>query len=272
MYCNFQKTYNSGKRSFSIDIEASFQLNAINVVYGNSGAGKTSLLRLLSGLDKVDSGLIRVNKKDWLNTKNKTFLPSHQREIAYVFQDYGLFPNMTVTENLEFAKKDINQTLLNEVVEMLELETLLKTKPNHLSGGQQQRIALARAIVQEPKFLFLDEPLTAIDETLRSKLQTYLIQLQKKQKFTVIMVSHNLQEVLKVASHVCVIHQGKATSQGIPSLLLKENPKNTLKAVVISSGTLTIDVVVETQKMTILKENILSKNYTIGDEVEIKIH
>ena len=270
MYCNLQKTYRSEKRSFSIDIEASFKLNAINVLYGNSGAGKTSLLRLLSGLDKVDSGLITVNNNEWLNTKNKTFLPVHQREIAYVFQDYGLFPNMTVLENLEFVKKKINKVLLNEVIDVLELTQLLNTKPNNLSGGQQQRVALARAILQEPQFLFLDEPLTAIDETLRYKLQSYILTLQQKYQFTVIMVSHNLQEVLKVASHVCAIDNGKVIKQGDPKILLSNNKENVLTGIVLAMYEREVNVLIGTQQITIPKTYILSQNYIIGTVIEIK--
>lgn len=271
MYCNLQKTYRSGKRSFSIDIEASFKLNAINVLYGSSGAGKTSLLRLLSGLDKVDLGVITVNDNEWLNTKNKTFLPVHQREIAYVFQDYGLFPNMTVLENLEFAKKKINEVLLNDVIDVLELTQLLNTKPNNLSGGQQQRVALARAIIQEPQFLFLDEPLTAIDETLRNKLQTYILALQEKYKFTVIMVSHNLQEVLRMATHICHLKNGTVIQQGMPSLLLQENSTNSLRAIVLAINKNSVTVAVANQKLIISTHNIHQNKYTIGSEINISL-
>lgn len=271
MYCRLKKTYRSGKRSFSIDVEASFKLNAINVLYGHSGAGKTSLLRLLSGLDTVDFGKISVNNKNWLNTETKSFLPIHEREIAYVFQDYGLFPNMTVLENLEFAKKNINQTLLKEIVDVLELEVLLAIKPNHLSGGQQQRVALARAIVQEPKFLFLDEPLTAIDENLRGKLQSYLIALQQKYGFTIVMVSHNLQEVLKIATHVCVLHEGKIEKEGNPNILLKENTSNTLKGTVIAIKNNNISVVIETQQIVIQKDRVVQQEFVVGDLIDVEI-
>ncbi|MGY5353753.1 ATP-binding cassette domain-containing protein [Wenyingzhuangia sp. IMCC45467] len=271
MYCRLKKTYRSGKRSFSIDVEASFKLNAINVLYGHSGAGKTSLLRLLSGLDTVDFGKISVNNKNWLNTETKSFLPIHEREIAYVFQDYGLFPNMTVLENLEFAKKNINQTLLKEIVDVLELEVLLAIKPNHLSGGQQQRVALARAIIQEPKFLFLDEPLSAIDENLRGKLQSYLIALQQKHGFTIIMVSHNLHEVLKIANHVCVLHEGKIEKEGNPKILLKENNDNTLRGVVLDIKNELITVLTGTQLVNVYKKQVVTKAYQLGSDIKIKL-
>ena len=228
-------------------------------------------MRLLSGLDTADQGTIKISNDYWLDTTSNLFLPIANRKIAYVFQDYGLFPNMTVFQNLQFAKKDSNKELLQDLLQTLELKQLLQEKPTELSGGQQQRVALARAILQEPEFLFLDEPLTALDETLRNKLQNYLITLQQKYKFTVIMISHNLQEVLKIASYACVLHQGKVIQQGAPSLLLSKNKNNTLKAIVLSINTSEVIVAVGVQQLVISANQILSKKYSVGKEIEFKI-
>lgn len=271
MYCNLKKTYKSGKKSFLMDIKASFKLNRINVLYGVSGAGKTSLLRLLSGLDVANQGTIKVNDQYWLNTETNIFLPVAKRNIAYVFQDPSLFPNMTVIQNIQFANKEIPNFFLEEVITTLEISSLLKQKPSELSGGQQQRVALARAILQEPDFLFLDEPFTALDEVLRQKLQLYLVTLQRKQQFTVIMISHNLPEVLKIADVICEIKDGQVVKQGTPSLLISKNKNNTLKAIVLEIKEDDIILVVGTQQIFTKKENILQTSFLVGSEVDFRI-
>ena len=271
MYCDLQKSYKSDKRSFSLDIKASFELQKINVLYGVSGAGKTSLLRLLSGLDTANQGIIKNKNNYWSNSSTNLFLPVAKRNIAYVFQDSSLFPNMTVLQNIQFAKKNISPSLLDEVLNTLEISTLLHQKPIALSGGQQQRVALARAILQEPSFLFLDEPFTAIDEVLRQKLQLYLVTLQKKLQFTVIMISHNLPEVLKIADVICEIKNGQVVQQGASSLLLAKNKDNTLKAVVLEIKNQETTLVIGTQKIIVKKENILQKTFSIGSEVDFNI-
>jgi len=272
IHCNFKKTYTAHKRSFYINIKASFKQNAINVIFGPSGAGKTSILRLLSGLDKIDNGTIKFGDITWKNTSKKERASIAKRDIAYVSQEHTLFPNMTVIENLYFVKKDLNEGLLNELITTLEIDSFLNTKPNELSGGQQQRVALARALAQEPKTLLLDEPFTAIEQSLRNKLQTYLVTLQKKHNFTVIMVSHNLQEVLKMADYVCVIDSGKVTTQGTTSVLIEKNPKNELTGVVLAINKEVITVLIETQQVNVAKQQIATTSYTIGSKVKIIIH
>ncbi|NIJ45686.1 molybdate transport system ATP-binding protein [Wenyingzhuangia heitensis] len=269
--CEFNKTYITGKRAFYLNIKTSFKHKAINVVFGPSGAGKTSLLRLISGLDKIDEGIIKVNHTYWENTTKKKCIPLAKRNIAYVFQDYGLFPNMTVLNNLKFVKKKLNQELLNDVIATLEIKHLLMTKPTELSGGQKQRVALARALVQEPDLLLLDEPLTAIDEVLRHKLQSYLVALQKKYEFTVIMVTHSLQEVLKLAHHVCVMNYGEVIDQGNPSILLDSNPNNILKGTVLDLNQEAVTVLIGVQQILLKKSQIKTSKYTIGDLVEISL-
>lgn len=271
IYCQFHKAHKVKNRVFNLNVKACFKAYAINAIYGPSGGGKTSLLRIISGLDKIDSGKIKANDECWVCTEENIFLPLAERNIAYVFQDYALFPNMTVLQNLEFVKKEINQNLLKDVIETLEINDLLKSKPNELSGGQQQRVALARALVQEPELLLLDEPFTALHEELRNKLQGYLLTLQKRYRFTVIMVSHNLQEVLTLAEHVCMLDKGEVVGQGHPSLLLTCSLENTLKAKVLNKHAYCLNVLVGTQLIKVSKEQVVTENYEEGDVVELKI-
>ncbi|MGY6647637.1 ATP-binding cassette domain-containing protein [Wenyingzhuangia sp. IMCC45574] len=271
IYCDFTKTYNVKSRAFHLQIKACFKAYAINAIYGPSGAGKTSLLRLISGLDKIDSGTIKANDECWVCTDNDKFLPLAERNTAYVFQDYALFPNMTVQQNLDFVKKDVNAHLLNDVIDTLEIRELLKSRPSELSGGQKQRVALARALVQEPELLLLDEPFAALDESLRNKLQGYLLTLQKRYRFTVIMVSHNLHEVLTLADNVCVIEKGVVTGQGQPTLLLPCNEENTLRAKVLNINAKCLQVLIGTQQLKVSKDKVLTETYAEGDFVELKL-
>ena len=271
MNFDVNKTYTSGKRTFNLHLKASFKLHKINVVFGPSGAGKSSLLRLISGLDKVDEGTIKINDLYWLKTDSKTEIPASQRKIAYVFQEDSLFPNMTVLKNLRFAKKEVKNEWLHEVTLNLEINHLLMAKPNELSKGQKQRAALAVALIQEPEFLILDESLSALDDCTRKKIQNYLLELQQKLKFTMIMVSHHLEEVLKMADHVCVINQGHIIKEGFPFILLNENPSNVLHAVVVNIQKNLVTVLIGTQNITIELSKIITPNYKLGDVIEIKM-
>lgn len=271
MDCQFTKTYQNKNNSFSLQIQTSFQHNAINVIFGPSGSGKTSLLRLISGLDTIDEGSIRVGKTYWTNTIKKINIPLKQRKIAYVFQENSLFPNMTVLKNLLFAQTQKNTDLLDELIATLEIKQILNSKPSQLSGGQKQRIALARAILQQPDYLLLDEPLTALDEPLRKKLQSYLVLLQKKHQFTVIMVSHNIHEVIKIADHVCLVNYGEVIEQGAPELLIAKNPNNTLTGTVLNIQDSLVSVLVGVQKIQLKTSQITTPNYSVGDEIVFKI-
>ncbi len=271
MYCKLHKTYSNGKRTFLLNVTAHFKENKINVLFGPSGAGKTSLLRLISGLDTAEDGVIKFKGAYWLDIQKKQSLAIAKRNIAYVFQDYALFPNMTVLDNLNFVSKNINKELLNELITVLEIKHLLMTKPDELSGGQKQRIALARALVQQPDLLLLDEPLAALDEVLRNKIQIYLIQLQKKYEFTVIMVSHNLKEVLRIANHVVIINHGEIIDEGNSDILLNNNPNNTLKATVLNINYELVTIIIGVQQISINKNYIKETNYNIGDIVEINV-
>lgn len=206
----------SGEMILNLDFQV--KQNAFLTLYGASGSGKTTTLQILSGLMNPDEGFIKVHNEVWLDSKSKINLSPQKRKIGYVFQDYALFPNLTVRENLIFAlKKNQDKSIVDELLQTMELVSLQHQKPNQLSGGQQQRVALARALVRKPDILLLDEPLSAIDTEMRLKLQDYLLEAHRKYKLTTILVSHDISEIYKLSDQVIVIENGTISKQGTPS-------------------------------------------------------
>jgi molybdate transport system ATP-binding protein len=182
---------------------------------GKSGSGKTTLLRILAGLEEA-KGNIKVHNKIWLDTKSS--LPVQKREIGFVFQDYALFENMTVEENLLFVTKD--KHLAQHLLHITELDALKKRHPNSLSGGQKQRVSICRALMKRPKILLLDEPLSALDSVMRTKLQNELLTLHKEFATTTIMVSHDPSEIYRLASRVIILDNGKVINDDSPKKVL----------------------------------------------------
>lgn len=184
---------------------------------GPSGCGKTSLLRLIGGLEKADSGKI------YLGNIDITDLPVHERSINIVFQNYALFPHLTIFDNVAYSlavqklpKEEIERKVL-KILKAFHIEAHIFKYPAQLSGGQQQRVALARAIINEPDVLLLDEPLAALDFKLREKMLIELIELQDKLKTTFIYVTHDQFEALTVADHMAIMnHHGEIEQIGTP--------------------------------------------------------
>lgn len=198
-----------------LELELNIEKGQFVTLYGVSGAGKTCALRLLSGLLTPDQGRIVVHGTTWFDSAKRINLPPQQRKSGYVFQDYALFPNMTVRENLEFAlQKGQPKSTVQELVDIVELGDFLNRSPTTLSGGQQQRVALARALVQRPEILILDEPLSALDHKMRLKLQEHLLKVHTAYKLTTILVSHNIGEIVKLSDFVYELHNGRVIREG----------------------------------------------------------
>lgn len=163
-------------------------------VVGQSGTGKTTFFRILSGLLVPDYGVISIGNKVILDTKNKINIPPQRREIALMFQDYALFPNMSVKENIQFAQKKKNILRINELLKVFDLELFKDKKIQKLSGGQQQRVALARTLAQEVGIILLDEPFSAVDKEMRKKMQTEILKYQQEKEAIVFFISHQQDE------------------------------------------------------------------------------
>ena len=163
-------------------------------VVGQSGIGKTTFFRILSGLLVPDYGVISIGNKVILDTKNKINIPPQRREIALMFQDYALFPNMSVEENIQFAQNKKNILRINELLNVFDLELFKDKKIQKLSGGQQQRVALARTLAQEAGIILLDEPFSAVDKEMRKKMQTEILKYQQEKEAIVFFISHQQDE------------------------------------------------------------------------------
>lgn len=205
----------SGKMDLSVNLE--IKQGEFLALAGLSGSGKTTLLRILAGLEEAD-GTIIIDDKIWLD--NKISLASQKREIGFVFQDYALFTNLSVINNLLYVNKD--KELANHLLEITELSELKDRLPQTLSGGQKQRVSLCRALMNKPKLLLMDEPLSALDPQMRTKLQSEILALHKEFNTTTIMVSHDPSEIYRLASRVVVLNYGKIKNDGLPKdVLLK---------------------------------------------------
>ncbi len=179
-------------------------------LFGASGAGKTTLMRLIAGLDKPDSGSIIVDGEIWFDSTQKINLTPQKRSVGFVFQDYALFPTMSVKQNLLFAADTATQRAnVDQLIKLVELEALSHRLPATLSGGQKQRVALARALVRHPKILLLDEPLSALDPSMRQKLQDELARVHERLGVTTLLVSHDIAETVKLSDKMASIELGR---------------------------------------------------------------
>ena len=269
---DINKKLHGASGEMNLDIDLKIQEGDFVALAGQSGSGKTTLLRILAGLEEAQ-GTIKVGDEIWLDDTKS--LPVQKRKIGFVFQDYALFPNMSVEENLLYVTKD---TLLSDkLLAITELSELKNRLPNTLSGGQKQRVSLCRAMMNKPKLLLMDEPLSALDPNMRIKLQQEILTLHKEFGTTTIMVSHDPSEIYRLASRVVVLNNGKILNDGTPKdILLKTSGSakfsfegeildiikvDVINIAIVSIGQQLVEVVVSEDEV---------ENLTIGEIVTIK--
>ena len=211
------------------DISLTVEEGSFTTLLGPSGCGKTTLLRLISGFLEPSSGEILIDGV------NQAGIEVNERKVGMVFQDYALFPHLSVSQNIayglkiqKFSKSEI-ESKVSEIAKALGIEDLLARFPNELSGGQQQRVALARALILKPKILLMDEPLSSLDTKLRTKVREELKEIQQKLKITTVYVTHDQEEALSLSTKIAVIDNGKLLQEGSPKEIYFE-PKNAFVA------------------------------------------
>ncbi len=268
---NIKKELHGSNGVMNLDINLSLQNGEFVALSGDSGSGKTTLLRVLAGLEEA-SGEIIVDGEIWLNEKIKK--PIQKRDIGFVFQDYALFPNLSVIDNLLYVKKD--KDLAKQLLSLTDLYELKNRYPNSLSGGQKQRVSLCRALMKRPKILLMDEPLSALDPHMRLKLQDEILTLHKEFETTTIMVSHDPSEMYKLASRVLVLKDGKIIDDGLPKdILLKTQGSQKFSFEGELLDIIKVDVIniaivaIGQQLVEVVISNIEAQNLIIGEKVNV---
>ncbi len=217
--------------SFNLDIDTQLQLKDVIALFGSSGSGKTSLMRLIMGLDSPDKGIISFTGSDglktiWFDEANAINIPPYQRHVGYMFQEDRLFPHLNALKNLEYAthrNTPASDLLsLDYVIESLELSSLLDRKIVNLSGGEKQRLSLARTLLTAPQLLLLDEPLSGLDRTRKLEVIPFLEQLPHRFKIPIIYVSHDIEEVSRLTKTTMVLSNGRNVKIGATKLVLQE--------------------------------------------------
>lgn len=214
----YKNTREATLKNFTINIAK----GEILAILGESGSGKSTVLRLIAGLEEPSSGFIKVEGRSLVS--DHLFVPPEKRGIGMVFQDYALFPHMTVANNIEFGLKSMSKEnkkkRLTEVLKLVDLEGYANRYPHELSGGQQQRVALARAIAPKPAVMLLDEPFSNLDANLKARIRQELKQILSQAGITSVFVTHDQEDAISIANRVVILHKGEITQIGSPAEIL----------------------------------------------------
>jgi len=221
---SLKKKLAGAEGDFLLHTDVEIARGGITAIAGPSGSGKTTFLRMLSGLTTPDEGLLEVDGEVWFRKepgkKTVVNLKPQQRKVGVVFQGYALFPHMSVLGNMLYASRDM--VLAEKLLNMTGLQQLKHVKPGNLSGGQKQRVALSRALMQQPRLLLLDEPLSALDEAMKSVLQDELINVNRELGVTILIVTHDSSEMYKLCDRVLLFDTGRIITDTSPRELFVE--------------------------------------------------
>lgn len=269
-----QKKLHTTEGEMKLQVSGSFEKGKFISLYGSSGAGKTSVLRMLAGFMRPDDGFIKMDDTVWFDAQKNVHVEPQQRKIGFVFQDYALFPNMNVRENIAFAlAKKEHSGIIDELLELTGLNMLALRKMNTLSGGQKQRVALARAIATRPALLLLDEPLSAIDNTMRVQLQTTLLEVHRRFNLTTILVSHDMEEIIRLSDIVIHLEHGMIKQNTWPAaFFLKDSSSSELTGNIVSMediSTGAFTVVLLNNRMLKINTADHGVHFRLGEKVEI---
>jgi molybdate transport system ATP-binding protein len=202
---------------FVLDLDLALPGRGVTALFGPSGAGKTTCLRAIAGLDRVPGGFVEVEGDVWQDESRGIFRPTHRRALGYVFQEASLFPHLSVRQNLEYGRRRRATTPpvgIDHLIELLAIGSLLDRRPDTLSGGERQRAAIARALLASPRLLLLDEPLASLDLPRKREILPYLERLHHELEIPVIYVSHSADEVARLADHLVLLSAGRVAASG----------------------------------------------------------
>ena len=203
---------------FGLDIDLTLPGKGITALFGQSGSGKTTILRCVAGLEKARDAYISVNGEVWQDDAQGIYLPTHKRALGYVFQEASLFPHLSVRSNLDYGRKRAGKrtddAALDQAVELLGIGHLMDRLPGKLSGGESQRVAIARALLTEPKLLLMDEPLAALDIKRKEEILPYIERIQSTLAIPILYVSHHPDEVMRLADHLVLLERGQVKASG----------------------------------------------------------
>lgn len=206
--------FNITKGDFEMAVNIGIPSKGVTALFGPSGSGKTTFLRTVAGLEKHSGCSLSIDGEVWQD--ESSFVPPHRRAVGYVFQEPSLFPHLTVKANIQFGRRrsDGAGASVDEAVDLLDIGDLVGRRPSQLSGGEQQRVAIARALAVNPRILLMDEPLSSLDEELKSGILPYLDRLHEELKVPVIYVSHSADEVARVADSLVLLEKGNVKAEG----------------------------------------------------------
>jgi molybdate transport system ATP-binding protein len=207
-----------------LDAEIVCQPGELLALVGPSGSGKSTILRVIAGLVRPREGVVSCNGDTWLDTGRGLDLSPQRRAVGLVFQHYALFPHLTALENITLALRSLARAARDEraraLLELVNLTGFEARRPAELSGGQQQRIAVARALARDPRVLLMDEPFSAVDQVTRRKLQRELVQLRRKLRIPLVLVTHDLEEARMLADRMSILHRGQTLRRGPPEAVM----------------------------------------------------
>ncbi len=220
--------FESRHRLGAFELDAAFTSErGVTALFGRSGSGKTSIIRIIAGLTSPDQGKVVFDGDVLVDTQRRIFVPKHKRRFATVFQEGRLFPHLTVQQNLNygrwFAPKPERSNNVSNIIDLLGIGSLLNRRPEKLSGGEKQRVAIGRALLSSPRLLLMDEPLAALDDTRKTEILPYLEALRDEMNIPILYVSHSVAEVARLADRVVVMSEGKVAMVGAAADVLNQS-------------------------------------------------
>jgi molybdate transport system ATP-binding protein len=202
---------------FVLDLDLALAGRGVTALFGPSGAGKTTCLRAIAGLERVPGGFLEVNREVWQDDSRGIFRPTHRRALGYVFQEASLFPHLSVRKNLEYGRRRravAPPVDFDHLIDLVAVGPLLERRPETLSGGERQRVAIARALLAGPRLLLLDEPLASLDRARKDEILPFLERLHRELEIPVVYVSHAVDEVVRLADHLVLLAEGRVAASG----------------------------------------------------------